>query len=161
MIFTNYYQKLAAMYKTRNTRTGHWMRGMGRMFYSGECCQTFRGMSPNILGNFVNYSGKFRQTSRGMPPNISGNVAKHIGEWGNGNEDAGSVQDFILFFCVWCKLGEFADRVSPRFPYLTSVVECLPSDLLQATVHTLTTSTKNLHRRFSTKFQIRLQLEVL
>ena len=70
MIFTNYYQKLAPMYKIRNTGTGNGMRGMGRMLYSGECRQTFQGMSSNIPGNFVQHSGEFRQTFRGISPNI-------------------------------------------------------------------------------------------
>ena len=42
------------MYKTRNTGTGNGMRGtrgIGEMLYSGECRQTFRGMSSNIPGN--------------------------------------------------------------------------------------------------------------
>ena len=61
--------------------------------YSGECRQTFRGMSPNfpgissnILGNVLNiqrnvleYSGDCRQTFRRMSVNIPGNVAKHPG----------------------------------------------------------------------------------
>ena len=56
------------MYKTRNTGTGNGLRGtrgIGGMLYSGECPQTFRGMSPNI---------------RGMSPNIPGNVVKIFGE---------------------------------------------------------------------------------
>ena len=56
------------MYKTRNTGTGNGLRGtrgIGGMLYSGECPQTFRGMSPNI---------------RGMSPNIPGNVVKNFGE---------------------------------------------------------------------------------
>ena len=31
-----------------------------------------------------------------------------------GNDDAGLIQDFVLFF-VWCKLGELRGRESPRF----------------------------------------------
>ena len=97
--------KTSAMYKTRNTGTGNgmWgMRGTGRMLYSGECRQTFRGMllnipqnvakhsegcpqtfqgmSPNIPGNVVKHSGECYQTFRGMSPNIPGNVLKHSGE---------------------------------------------------------------------------------
>ena len=44
------------MYKTRNTGTGNGMRRtrrIGGMLYSGECPQTFWGMSPNIPGNVV------------------------------------------------------------------------------------------------------------
>ena len=73
-----------AMYKTRNTGTGNGMRGtqrIGGMLYSGECRQTFRGMSPNIRGNIAKYSGECPQTFRGMLPNISGNVLKHSGEY--------------------------------------------------------------------------------
>ena len=54
---------------------------MGDMLYSGECRQTFRGMSTNISGNVVKHSrGKCHQVFRGMSPNIPGNVAKHSGE---------------------------------------------------------------------------------
>ena len=97
--------KTSAMYKTRNTGTGNGMggtRGPGRMLYSGECRQTFRGMllnipqnvakhsegcpqtfqgmSPNIPGNVVKHSGECYQTFRGMSPKIPGNVLKHSGE---------------------------------------------------------------------------------
>ena len=97
--------KTSAMYKTRNTGTGNGMwgtRGTGRMLYSGECRQTFRGMllnipqnvakhsegcpqtfqgmSPNIPGNVVKHSRECYQTFRGMSPNIPGNVLKHSGE---------------------------------------------------------------------------------
>ena len=97
--------KTSAMYKTRNTGTGNGMwgtRGTGRMLYSGECRQTFRGMllnipqnvakhsegcpqtfqgmSPNIPGNVVKHSGECYQTFRGMSPNIPGNVLNHSGE---------------------------------------------------------------------------------
>ena len=49
------------MYKNRNTGTGNGMRGtrgMGGMLYSGECPQTFRGMSPDIPGNVVKHFGE-------------------------------------------------------------------------------------------------------
>ena len=65
------------MYKTRNTGTGNGMRGtrgIGGMLYSGECPQTFRGMSPNIPGNIAKHSGEYRQIFRGMSPNILGNA---------------------------------------------------------------------------------------
>ena len=97
-----------AMYKTRNTGTGNGMRGtrgMGGMLYSGECCQTFRRMPPNIPRNVTKYSGECAQTFQGyrqtfvlkhsreccqtfwgmspnipgMLPNIPGNVPKHSG----------------------------------------------------------------------------------
>ena len=55
--------------------------------HSGECPQTFRGMSSNIpgmssniLGNVAKYSGECPQTFRGMSQNIPGNVFKHSGE---------------------------------------------------------------------------------
>ena len=48
--------------------------------YSGECRQTFRGMSPNIPGNIAKYSGECRQTFWGMSPNILGTVVKNSGE---------------------------------------------------------------------------------
>ena len=50
-----------AMYKNRNTGTGNGIRGtrgMVEMLYSGECRQTFRGMSSNILGNVPKHSGE-------------------------------------------------------------------------------------------------------
>ena len=45
-----------------------------------------------------------------------------------GDENAGSVQDFILFFC---KSGELGGRLSPRFPCATSVVRNFSSDFLR------------------------------
>ena len=48
--------------------------------YSGECRQTFRGMSSNISGNVAKHSEECRQTFRGMSPNIPGNVIKTSGE---------------------------------------------------------------------------------
>ena len=52
-----------AMYKTRNTGTGNGMQGtrvMGECYipgsvakHSGECPQTFQGMSLNIPGNIL------------------------------------------------------------------------------------------------------------
>ena len=48
-----------AMYKTSNTGTGNGIlgtRGMGEMLYSGECRQTFRGISPNISANVLKHS---------------------------------------------------------------------------------------------------------
>ena len=36
--------------------------------YSGECHQTFRGMSQNIPGNVIKNSGERRQTFQGMLP---------------------------------------------------------------------------------------------
>ena len=71
------------MYKFRNTGTGKGMRGTrgkGEMLYSGEYCQTFRGMSPNIPGNVSKHSGECPQTFREISPNIAENVAKHSGE---------------------------------------------------------------------------------
>ena len=70
-----------AIYKSRNRGTRNGMRGMGGMLYSGECRQTFRGMSSNIPGNVLKLAGECPQTFRGMLPNISGNVAKHSGEF--------------------------------------------------------------------------------
>ena len=57
------------MFKNRNTGTGNKMRGvwgMGGMLYSGECCQTFWGMLPNVLGNVAKYSGECCKTFQGM-----------------------------------------------------------------------------------------------
>ena len=54
--------------------------GNGEMLYSGEYCQTFLGMSSNILGNVLKHSGEFHQTFQGMLQNIPGNVPKHSGE---------------------------------------------------------------------------------
>ena len=80
--------KHKALYKRLCIKTGIQERGTecgergewGGMLYSGECHQTFRGMSPNILGNVAKYSGECRKTFRGMSSNIPGNVAKHSGE---------------------------------------------------------------------------------
>ena len=44
------------------------------------------------------------------------------------------VSPFILWFCVWCKSRELRDRVSPRFPCVTPVMESFSSNLLQATI---------------------------
>ena len=69
--------------KTGNIGTGNGMRGtrgIGEMLYSGECGQTFRGMSSNISGNVAKHSGECPQTFRGMSPNILGNVAKYSGK---------------------------------------------------------------------------------
>ena len=58
------------MYKTRNTGTGNGMRRtreIGGMLYSGECCQTFQGMSSNIPGNVAKHSGEYYQRFRGKP----------------------------------------------------------------------------------------------
>ena len=71
------------IYKTRNTGTGNGIRGtreLGEMLYSGECLQTFWGMSPNIPGKVAKRSGECPQTFRGMSLNIPGNVAKHSGK---------------------------------------------------------------------------------
>ena len=48
--------------------------------------------------------------------------------------DEGSAQDFIFWFCVWCKSRELGGRVSPRFPCVTSVMESFSSVLLQAII---------------------------
>ena len=48
--------------------------------HSGECPQTFRGMSSNIPGNVAKNSGECPQTFRGMSPNIPGNVVKYSEE---------------------------------------------------------------------------------
>ena len=77
------YNSQQAMYKTRNTRTGNGMRRtreMGVMLYSGQCHETFRGMSLNILGNVAKHSREYRQTFWGMLLNILGNATKHSGE---------------------------------------------------------------------------------
>ena len=66
----------------RNTGTGNGMpgtQGMGGMLYSGECCQTFRGMLLNIPGNVLKHSGECCQTFLGMSSNIPGNDGKYSG----------------------------------------------------------------------------------
>ena len=71
------------MYKTRNTGMRNGMRGtrgIGGMLYSGECGQTFLGMSSNIPRNVVKHSGECRQIFWGVSPYIPGNVAKYSGE---------------------------------------------------------------------------------
>ena len=83
--------RYTAMYKTRNTGTRKRMRGtlgMGGCYipgnvakHSGECPQTFRGMSSNIPGNDTKHSGECPQTFRGMSSNIPGNLVKHSAEY--------------------------------------------------------------------------------
>ena len=68
------------MYKNRNTGTWNGTREIGGMLYSGECRQTFWGMSPSIPGNALKHSGECPQTFWGMSPNIPENVVKHSGE---------------------------------------------------------------------------------
>ena len=67
----------------RGTERGEW----GECFipgnvvkHSGKCCQTFRGMLPNIAGNVAKHCRECRQTFRGMYSNIPGNIVKHSGE---------------------------------------------------------------------------------
>ena len=72
LVFIQYTSTLSekAMYKTRNTGTGNGMRRtreIGGMLYSGECCQTFQGMSSNIPGNVAKHSGEYYQRFRGKP----------------------------------------------------------------------------------------------
>ena len=93
--------------------------------HSGEFRQTFRGMSSNILGNFVKHSGEHHQTFRGMSANLPGNEEMEM-------RMQGQSKISCCCFCVWCKSRELGGRGSPRFPCLTPVVKCLPSDLLQA-----------------------------
>ena len=49
--------------------------------HSGECRQTFWGMSSNISGTVTKHSGECPQIFQGMSPNIPGNVPKHSGEF--------------------------------------------------------------------------------
>ena len=68
-----------AMYKTKNTGTGNEMqgtRGIGGMLYSGECRQTFWGMSTNIPMNVDKHSGECCQAFRGISSKISRNAHK-------------------------------------------------------------------------------------
>ena len=108
------------------------------------------------------------------------NTCTVSGKW---NEDARSFEDFIFWFCVWCKSKELGSRVGRRFPCVNPVMENFSLDLLRAIISywteshlelcqlprwssstniaqkSWTISTKKLHRRCSTRFQIRLQLE--
>ena len=69
------------MYKTRKTG-----RETGNVaIHFGECrqtfremTQTFRGLSPNILGSVVKHSSECPQISQRMLPNIAGIVVKHL-----------------------------------------------------------------------------------
>ena len=49
-----------------------------------------------------------------------------------GNEDAGSVQNFILSF--WCESRKLGGRVSPRFPCVIPVVKRSSLELLRAII---------------------------
>ena len=105
------------------------------------------------------------------------NTSTVSGKW---NEDVGSVQDFIFWFCFWCKPKQLGGRVIPRFPWVTTVMESFSSDLLWAKISYWTeshlescqTSTMELFcensqqpkdvdyfRKCSTGFWMRLQLE--
>ena len=100
-----------AMNKTRNTGTGNGMwgtQGMGGMLYSGECRQTFWGMSPNIPGNVA----KCPQTFQGMSSNIPGNVANYFGKcrqifWGMPNIR------FLRYDAIVFHFGLFFALISP------------------------------------------------
>ena len=50
------------------------------MLYSGECRQTFWGVSSNIPVNVAKHSVECRQIFRGISWKVSGNVLKHSGE---------------------------------------------------------------------------------
>ena len=68
------------MYKTRNTGTGNGMRrtrGIGGMLYSGECSQTFRGMTSNIPGNVAKHSGECPRKIQRRFENNLWHVVKH------------------------------------------------------------------------------------
>ena len=64
----------------RGIQNGERDAGNGGMLYSGECPQTFWGMSPNIAGNVPKHSRECPQKFRGMSPNIPGNVLKYSWE---------------------------------------------------------------------------------
>ena len=118
--------------------------------HSGECPQTFRGMLLNIPGNVAKHSTEFCQTFGEMLPNNPGNVLKNSEECcqtfqgmssnipvdccQNKMRSQGQSKISSCCFCVWCKSRDFGGRENPRFPCLNPVVECLPSDLLQAIV---------------------------
>ena len=75
-----------------------------------------------------------------------------------GNEDVGSVQDFILSF--WCESRLLGDRASPSFPCVIPVVERFSSELLRAIVsywaeslvETCQTSTMELPRENNQRY---------
>ena len=53
---------------------------------------------------------------------------------GKRNEYVGSVQDFIFWFCIWCKSRELRGRMSPRFPCVTPMMESFSSVLLRTII---------------------------
>ena len=59
------------------------------------------------------------------------NTCTVSGKW---NEEAGSVQDFIFWFCVWRKSRELGGRVSPTFFCVTPMMESFSSDLLRVII---------------------------
>ena len=59
------------------------------------------------------------------------NTCTVFGKW---NEDGESVQDFIFWFCVWCKSRELGGRMSPGFPCVTPLMESFSSDLRRAII---------------------------
>ena len=104
--------------------------------------------------------------------------------WGKWNEDTGLVQDFIYWFCVWCKSRELRGIVSPTFPCVIMLMESFSSarwatisywikwHLKSCQTSTMELFSKNsqrpknvdyfckmLYRGCSTWFQIHLRLE--
>ena len=72
-----------AIYKTRNTGTGDGMRetrGMRQILYSAECPQKFRAMLLNILWNVAKHSGECPQTFGGMSPMFGVNEENYLAE---------------------------------------------------------------------------------
>ena len=55
-------------------------------------------------------------------------------------EDAGSVQNFIFWFCGWCKSRKLGGRMSSRLPWVTPKLESFSFDLLQAIINYWTES---------------------
>ena len=65
-----------------------------------------------------------------MSPGLFQDFMVFVSGFTQGNENGGSVQDFILLFL--CKSGELGGRGNPRFPCVTSVVGSFSSDFLRA-----------------------------
>ena len=100
----------------------------------------------NVLGNVAKNSGECPETSPGILPNIPGNVLKHSGEccqtfWG-----------ILPIFVV----NEDNYWVEPHLESCqTSTLESSSAKIANG-LNTLTISSKKLHRRYSTGYQMRL-----
>ena len=88
-----------------------------------ECPQTFQTISSSIPGNVTKYSSECPQILQVMFMLLK--------------EMRTQCQSKIssCCFCVWCKSRESGDRMNPRFPCVTPMVERFSSDLLRTIIN--------------------------